>query len=272
MSFLKPTLTFLLVGVAGFFLLRLVARWMIYPRPAVRFPSESDLAKLSPNARLVPYETADGIPSKGIAVRAGARADALVLYFHGNAESAAQNLPLADELARQGIDTFLVEYRGYSGLGGRPTEAGLFRDGEAALRAFLRVREESLPLVLVGRSLGTGVAVELASKRPPSLLVLVSPYTSLVDMGRSLVGPLAPALVPDRFDNLAKIAALACPVVVIHGTEDEVVPFDMGRRLAAAGRNVRFIPLEGRGHNDLPELPGLLAGEIRRTLAGSPQR
>ncbi|MGZ5429681.1 MAG: alpha/beta hydrolase, partial [Thermoanaerobaculia bacterium] len=93
-----------------------------------------------------------------------------------------------------------------------------------------------------------------------------SPYTSLVDMGRSLVGPLAPVLVPDRFDNLSKIEALKCPIVIVHGTRDEVVPFEMGRRLAAAGRNVRFIPLEGRTHNDLPELPRLLAEEIRRAL------
>ncbi len=118
----------------------------------------------------------------------------------------------------------------------------------------------------MGRSLGTGVAVEVASRRPPRLLILVSPYTSLVDMGRSLVGPLAPFLVPDRFDNLSKIAALTCPIVIVHGTRDEVVPFEMGRRLAAAGRNVRFIPLEGRGHNDLPELPRLIVEEIHRAL------
>ena len=85
-------------------------------------------------------------------------------------------------------------------------------------------------------------------------------------MGRSLVGPLAPALVPDRFDNLSKIAALKCPIVIIHGTSDEVVPFEMGRRVAAAGRNVRFVPLDGRGHNDIPDLPRLLRDEIRSAL------
>ena len=156
-----------------------------------------------------------------------------------------QNLPLAEELARHGIDTFLAEYRGYSGLPGRPTETGLYQDAEAALRAFSAKRLNCPVVVLVGRSLGSGVAVEIASRRPPRLLILVSPYTSLVDMGRSLVGPLAPLLVPDRFDNLSKIAALTCPIVIVHGTRDEVVPFEMGRRLAAAGRNVRFIPLEG---------------------------
>jgi hypothetical protein len=251
--------------VFALLVLRLFARSVIYPRPRVPFPSESQLASRSGNAQLVAYETAGGISSKGIVVRSGPGADARVLYFHGNAESAVQNLPLGEELARHGIDTFLAEYRGYSGLPGRPTETGLYQDAEAALGAF--GEGPDLPgLVLVGRSLGSGVAVEIASRRPPRLLILVSPYTSLVDMGRSLVGPLAPLLVPDRFDSLSKIAGLTCPVVIVHGTRDEVVPFEMGRRLASAGRNVRFIPVEGRTHNDLPELPRLLVSEIRRAL------
>ena len=254
-----------LVSVGSFLLLRVLARSITFPRPHVRMPEESELARHVPNARLVAYVTAGGISSKGIVVRASPGAEARVLYFHGNAESAVQNLPLAEELARHGIDTFLAEYRGYSGLPGRPTETGLYQDAEAALKAF--GEGPDLPgLVLVGRSLGSGVAVELASRRPPRLLILVSPYTSLADMGRALVGPLARVLVPDRFDSLSKIAGLECPIVIFHGTRDEVVPFEMGRRLAAAGRNVRFIPLEGRTHNDLPELPQLIAQEIRRAL------
>jgi fermentation-respiration switch protein FrsA (DUF1100 family) len=262
----KGTLAAAFLVVGAFLLLRILARSITFPRPRAPMAEASELARHVPNARLVAYVTADGIPLKGIIVGTASRAEPRVLYFHGNAESAMQNLPLAVELARGGIETFLAEYRGYSGLQGRPTEAGLALDGEAALQAFVGGAEESASLVLVGRSLGSGVAVEIASRRPPRLLILVSPYTSLVDMGRSLVGPLAPILVPDRFDNLSKIAGLNCPIVIFHGTRDEVVPFEMGRRLAAAGRNVRFVPLEGRTHNDLPELPRLLVSEIRRAL------
>jgi fermentation-respiration switch protein FrsA (DUF1100 family) len=267
----KGTLIAVVLVVGAFLLLRVLARSITFAGPRAPMPEETQLTSRCPNARLVAYETARGISSKGIVVRAGSRADARILYFHGNAESAMQNLPLAEELARHGIDTFLAEYRGYSGLSGRPTEAGLYQDGEAALRAFGDV-PDSPGIVFVGRSLGSGVAVEIASRRPPRLLILISPYTSLVDMGRSLVGPLAPVLVPDRFDNLSKIAALTCPIVILHGTRDEVVPFEMGRRLAAAGRNVRFVPLEGRGHNDIPDLPCLLLNEIRSALqVGAPE-
>lgn len=263
---MKGTLAAALLVVGAFLLLRVFARSITFPRPRAPMPEGIELSRRIPGARIVSYETADGLAAKGILVGAGSRAGARVLYFHGNAESAMQNLPLAEELARGGFETFLAEYRGYAGLGGRPSEAGLTRDGEAALTAFLGARTDGPPLIFVGRSLGSGVAVEIASRRPPHLLILVSPYTSLVDMGRSLVGPLAPVLVPDRFDNLSKIAALSCPVVIVHGTRDEVVPFEMGRRLAAAGRNVRFIPLEGRTHNDLPELPRLIAEQIHAAL------
>ncbi|MCM3875309.1 MAG: lysophospholipase, partial [Thermoanaerobaculia bacterium] len=167
---MKGTLSAAVLVVGGFLLLRVLARSMTFPRPRAPMPEEIELSRRIPDARVVSYETADGLPSKGIYVGAGSRADARVLYFHGNAESAMQNLPLAEELARGGIETFLAEYRGYAGLPGRPSEPGLYRDGEAALTAFLRVRVEVLPLILVGRSLGSGVAVEIATRRPPHLL------------------------------------------------------------------------------------------------------
>ncbi|HQR68617.1 MAG TPA: alpha/beta hydrolase, partial [Thermoanaerobaculia bacterium] len=167
-------------------------------------------------------------------------------------------------LADGGVDVVLAEYRGYGGQPGRPDEEGLSADGAALLAALAAEGVTPDRLVLVGRSLGTGVAVELALRTPPALLVLVSPYTSFPDLGRTLVGPLAPLVVPDRFDNLGKIGRLSCPVVILHGTRDEVVPFRMGEVLARAGRNVRFLALEGRTHNDIPDLPALLLAEIRR--------
>src|SRR5262249_36745023 len=160
---------------------------------------------------------------------------------------------LAEALRKASVSTFLAEYPGYSDLPGSLSEAGLYDGGEGARQAFQDIGD-SAPLVIVGRSLGTGVAVELARRKAPGLLGLVSPYTSIVGMGRAVVGPFAPLLVPDRFDSLSKISAVSCPVTIFHGTGDEVVPFEMGRRVAAAGRAVRFVPVEGHGHNDLPDV------------------
>lgn len=261
-----PTkLLVLLLGVvlaAGLlFFLRSFARVLAYPGSRVALPEPGPQG---PRMRIVDVRTVDGLGLRAAWVSSGVPGAKVAVFFHGNAESAAQNLPLAAALADGGIDAVLAEYRGYGGQPGRPDEAGLYADGRALLGAVSGSGVTPERLVLVGRSLGTGVAVEMALRTPPSLLVLVSPYTSLPDLGRSLVGPLAPLVVPDRFDNLGKIGRLTCPVVILHGTRDEVVPFRMGTALARAGKGVRLVPLEERTHNDIPDLPALLIGEIRR--------
>ncbi len=242
--------------------LRSFARVVAFPGSRIPLPEEGALGK---GGRILTFRTADGLTLRAAFLPSGAPGAPLAVFFHGNAESAAQNLPLAAALAAGGVDAVLAEYRGFGGEPGRPDEAGLCADGTALLETLAREGITRERLVLVGRSLGTGVAVELARRSPPSLLILVSPYTSFPDLGRSLVGPLAPLLVPDRFDNLAKIGSLACPVAILHGTKDEVVPFRMGEELARAGKGVRFLPLEGRSHNEIPDLPALLLAEIRRS-------
>jgi fermentation-respiration switch protein FrsA (DUF1100 family) len=248
------------VLVAGLFLfLRSFARVLAYPGSRLAFPESPP-----PRTRILSFTTADGLGLRAAWIFSGVPGAKVAVFFHGNAESAAQNMPLALALAGGGVDAVLAEYRGYGGQPGRPDEAGLYADGAALLRVLAADGVTPDRLVLVGRSLGTGVAVELALRAPPALLILVSPYTSLPDLGRSLVGPLAPLVVPDRFDNLGKIGQLACPVVILHGTRDEVVPFRMGEALARTGRRIRLVPLEGRTHNDIPDLAARLLAEIRR--------
>jgi fermentation-respiration switch protein FrsA (DUF1100 family) len=253
----------LLFGLA--FFVRSFARVLAFPGSRLALP---DSARIDSRTRILTFETADGLTLRAAWVSSGAPRAKVAIYFHGNAEAAVQNLPLAAALADEGLDTVVAEYRGYGGQPGRPSETGLYADGAALLDALARQGVAAGRMVLVGRSLGSGVAVELAHRTPPSLVILVSPYTSFIDMGRTLVGPFAPLVVPDRFDNLAKIGKLECPVVILHGTRDEVVPFWMGEALARAGKNVRFVPLEGRTHNDIPDLASLLLSAVRFATAG----
>ena len=254
--------------------LRLYARTVIYPGCADAFPPATELARRIPGATIVPYAAQGGPQLAGVFVPAsGERGDPdppggapVVVWFHGNAESAAGNLPLAAELSGRGLAVFLPEVRGYGGFAGRPTERGLVADGEAGLAALERLGVVRGRIVLAGRSLGTGVAAALAVLRPPALLVLVSPFTSAVDLGRGLVGALAPLLVPDRFDTISRVAVLRSPVVVFHGTADEVVPVEMGRRVAAAAPLGRYEEVAGATHNEIPDLAGRVAGEVRRAL------
>jgi len=254
------------VAGAAVLALRALSRSMTFPGSGVAFPSEDELARSIPGASLVRYAAPGGPSLTGAIVRtrsspgAGGR---VIVWFHGNAESAAGYLPLAAGFANAGFDVFLAEYRGYGGNAGRPSEAGLYADGEAALDALSKLGYRPAEVVLVGNSLGTGVAAELAVRRPPALLLLISPFTSAVDMGRTIAGPLAPLLVADRFDTLSKIGRVRSPVVILHGALDEIVPVTMGRRLAAACPGARYVEVPGATHNDFPGLPELVVRELR---------
>ncbi len=248
----------------AFVMLTALVRSIIFPASGVRFPEPGEGAPW----RVVRYEAVDGIRLDGAYFAPPAAGGHVVLYFHGNAEAAAQNLPLGGSLCAAGFGVFLAEYRGYGSLPGSPSEKGLYADGEAALAELGRLGIPPARVVLAGRSLGSGVAVELATRHAVAAVVLVSAYTSIVDMGRTLAGPLARLVVRDRFDSLSKIAGVASPVVLLHGTRDDVVPVEMGRRLAAARPGARWVEIPGATHNDFPGLGALMEREIAGVLAG----
>jgi len=151
----------------------------------------------------------------------------------------------------------LVSYRGYAGNPGTPTEEGLYADGRAAL-GFLAERGIGPGgVVLYGESLGSGVAVDVARQQaasePVAAVILESPFSSIADVAQTHY-PFVPArwLVKDRFDSVAKIAAIGTPLLILHGGRDRVVPQRFGRRLFAAAAQ----PKENRwfdeaGHSDL---------------------
>lgn len=240
-----------------------LVRSMIFPASQDSFPEPRE----GEGWAVGRYETADRIRLAGAIFPPPSPERPVLLYFHGNAEAAAHNLPLAESLRARGFGVFLAEYRGYGGLEGSPSEKGLYADGEAALADLGRLGVPPSRVVLVGRSLGSGVAVELATRHQVAAVVLVSAYTSIVDMGRLVAGPLAPLVVRDRFDSLSKIARLSSPVALLHGSRDDVVPVAMGRRLAAARPGAHYVEVPEATHNDVPGLAGLVAGEIETLLA-----
>jgi len=241
-----------------------LVRSMIFPASQAPFPEPREGEGWS----VVRYETSDGVRLAGAYFPPPSSDRPVLLYFHGNAEAAAHNLPLADALRARGLGVFLAEYRGYGGLGGSPSEEGLYADGAAALAELGRLGVPVERVVLVGRSLGSGVAVELATRHRVAAVVLVSAYTSVVDMGRTVAGPLAPLVVRDRFDSLGRIGRVSAPLVLIHGTRDDVVPVAMGRRLAAARPDARWVEVPGATHNDFPDLAGIVAREAQAVAAG----
>ena len=183
-----------------------------------------------------------------------------VFYFHGNAEDLGDTLPLLQQLHAAGFAVLSFDYRGYGRSAGKPSEENVYADTQAVL-AFARARLgiASEQMIAVGRSVGSGAAVELAVRSPLAGLVLISPLASAVRvMTRVKLLPF------DRFDNLAKASRVRCPSLVLHGTADEVIAFVHGRnlfeKLPAPKRNVW---IERAGHNDIFAIAGdRILGEI----------
>lgn len=157
-----------------------------------------------------------------------------LLYLHGNAGSLEHRREILPQLCELGLNVLALDYRGYGQSEGVPSEAGLYADVIAAYE-WLLLRGEAHEIVVYGESLGGGPACELAATRPVAGLILQSTFTNLPELA-TLAFPWLPArwLLRNRFDNLAKIAKVAAPKLLVHGREDRVVPLEMGERLFAA--------------------------------------
>lgn len=191
-----------------------------------------------------------------------------VLVSHGNGGNLSHRGTLMKNLHRHlGRSVLAYDYPGYGKSDGRPTEAGCYLAGEAAHRWLTDERKVPADrVVLLGESLGGGVAVELATRHDHEALVLMFTFTSL-PAAASCHYPWVPCglLMANRFDNLSKIGRLTRPVFITHGTADEVIPFRQGEELfAAANEPKRFLPIQGATHNIGPDVR--FYAELRRFL------
>jgi len=232
-------------------------RQLIY-LPSGGAPSAEDAS--AAGAEEVALATEDGLELRAWFVPAATgEAAGTVVVFPGNAGNRAARAPLAGALSRAGLSVLLVDYRGYGGNLGSPSEAGLLVDGRAAV-AYVSGRPDVDPdrVVLLGESLGAGVASALAVEHPPRALVLRSPFTSLADAA-GVHYPFLPAglLLRDRYRVEEQVARYPGPVLVVAGEHDTIVPPAQSRRVAdAAAGPSRFTIVPGADHNDAALLDG----------------
>lgn len=175
------------------------------------------------------------------------RGERLIMYFGGNAEEVSWML---DAAARRtpGTSWLLVDYRGYGASGGSPSEKALVAD---ALFWHDKVKPNYEKIYVFGRSLGSGVAVQLAAQRPIAGVILVAPFDSLVEVGKHYY-PFLPVgwMLRHRFDSLAIAPGIKAPLLCIVATGDEIIPAERSKRLFDAwGGEKRWVGLEGAGHN-----------------------
>jgi len=235
---------------------------MYFPETLHTSPAQAGLS----SAQEVTLTAPDGV--KSIAWHVPPRGDRpVILYFHGNGGSLRYRVDRFSKLLADGIGLVALEYRGYGGSTGSPTEAGLIADGEAAY-AFAAARYPVKDLVLWGESLGSGVAVPIAAEKPVSRVILEAPFTSAaaVAAGRYWYLPVR-LLMKDQFRSDERIGKITAPVLILHGARDRVVPFAMGERLFEATKAPKHIVrfLDG-DHEDLDAHGALHA--VGRFLAG----
>ncbi|KTD28763.1 Bem46 protein [Legionella israelensis] len=174
-----------------------------------------------------------------------------VIYLHGNAGHIGYRMPIARKLMDAGFGVLLVEYRGYGGNAGRPSEKGFYMDGEAAIQFLLQRGLTPQEMVLYGESIGSGVATYLAAKLPVCAVILQSPMTSLKGLARFHY-PWFPFSPWDKYDSLKRIDKINASLLILHGKQDRVVPFEEGKTLFEKAVEPKLmISFTDRGHNNL---------------------
>lgn len=257
-----------LAAMVWFAIPRIERALMYRPAPTYATPLEAGLEGVEE----VCLKTPDG--ERIVAWYGAARPDhPTLLYFHGNAGTL---LDRADRIAAylgEGRGIFMMSYRGYSGSTGKPSEAKNVADAKLAYEA-LRARGVSASDIIVyGESIGTGIAVQVAADKEVAGVVLDAPYTSIVEVAEQYYPYLPNKLVMrDRYETAQKhLPKLTVPVLVIHGEDDQVIPVEMGRRIAeAAPAGGEIVTFPGAGHTDHAQFGSFAAvnGWIDRLRAG----
>ncbi len=174
-----------------------------------------------------------------------------IVFFHGNAGHRGHRLNWIQRFHEYGYGIFILDYRGYGGSKGTPTENGLYQDSQTALN-WLKSHTDH-PLVYLGESLGSSVAVEMATRTPPKAIIIQSGFPSAVEVAREHY-PFLPVslLMKDTYLTQHKISGVTCPILCIHGGLDTVVPVELGRSLYdSAPEPKQWLLIPKAKHNDV---------------------
>jgi len=230
----------------------LASRAPYYP---IKYPSGFWELQSKLGAEDVWLLTADGDRLHAWLVRAP-QASLVTLYLHGNAGNLTHRFLPIREITAAGSSVLMLDYRGYGKSEGSPSERGLYADADAAYLHLLSRGYSAQHIILQGESLGTAVAVDLASRKECAGVVLEAAFTSGGDVANTVL-PIVGPLVFRGFDSKSKIARIRAPLLFFHGNRDEIIPLRLGRNLFEAAPEPKWlIEIPGAGHNDLVETAG----------------
>lgn len=249
MAFLK-TITIIIIicyVIAIVVLCSLQKRLIFYPgrlSPEYKFSSAN-------NAEELTLTTGDGVHISGLFFpNAG---ENVILYFHGNAGDLSGWQFVSEDFTSLGFNFMIIDYRGYGKSAGSISEQGLYKDADAAFNYLLEKGFRPGNIIIYGRSIGSGVAVDLASRKKAKGLILESPFSSFATLANEKFPFLFPSLyLRYRFDNLLKINQVTSPVMFLHGTDDTLIPSSHSQVLFDRFKGTKKMILVDKGaHNDL---------------------
>lgn len=212
------------------------------------YPAPQEMVVLADGYEEIFLQTSDGLTLRSF-YRPARDGLPTIVYFHGNAGTLGGSVVSNGAITEAGMGALLVEYRGYGGNSGDPSEEGLYRDGEAAMAWLAGQGIDPEETIIIGNSIGSGIATEMAVRHDPRGLILVAPFTTLHDAAseRLWVFPVS-LLMSDHYDSLGKIRGLSIPLLIQHGTADTMIPQTHGRRLAEVSLTAEFQSYDGAGH------------------------
>jgi uncharacterized protein len=217
-------------------------RTFLFPAP-INYPVNAPAGY-----ELVQTRTSDGL-SLTAAYRPALDGMPVLVFFHGNGDSLSGADAATRQLIEVGYGALLIEYRGYAGNPGSPSEVGLYRDAEAAIKWLSDNAVHPENLVLIGNSMGSGPATEIATKYPVKALILISGFSSLPEVVSGLY-PILPAgiLIRDKFNSASKLDRISAPILILHGAADQLVLLAHAERLKRANSKADLKIVPNIGH------------------------
>lgn len=244
------------VVLASLFLVACPFFLMLFETSFIYYPSRQILGSPSDEGLIfedIHRTTSDGLRIHGWLMKPTSEPVAWLLFSHGNAGNISGRPRIAQPLVARRVAVLLYDYRGYGKSEGSPDEQGTYLDGQAMLEELLSRARQPRQVFLFGRSLGGGVSHELAVRHPElGGLITDATFTSIPQLARILFPiPGVWRVMRTRYDNLSKVPQIKIPRLVMHGTQDEMIPFSMAEQLRdATNPPAQFFPISGAGHND----------------------
>ncbi len=164
-----------------------------------------------------------------------------ILYFHGNAGSLENRIHKLNHFENLDVNFLIIAWRGFSGNKGKPSEDGLYEDGQSALKWLSNKGIEEKNIIIYGESLGTGIATHISQNKNFAGIILETPFTSMIDVAKTFYPYIPVSLVlKDKFENKKKMENISSPILVMHGELDQIVPFSMGEKIFKIANNPKY--------------------------------